>query len=62
MYKERDFEDRRHLVLTNGALSYLLNRYRDEMIRTDNEKRWETKIASCRHCGSYNACEYCKDR
>lgn len=56
MYKERDFSDRRHLVLQGNALQYLLERNRDRLMQMHNEHRRRVKENTCENCG------YCKEK
>lgn len=59
MYKERDFSDRRHLVLEGNALQYLLERNRDRLMDLHNEIRRKIKASVCERCNSYNGCTKC---
>lgn len=59
MYKERDFSDRRHLVLEGNALEYLLERNRESLMRIHNEIRQRVKESVCKHCNNYNGCRQC---
>lgn len=61
MYQERDFSDRRHLVLEGNALQYLLERNRENLMRIHNEIRRRVKENVCKYCGNYNACDACKE-
>ena len=55
-YQERDFSDRRHLVLQGNALQYLLERNRDRLMQMHNEHRQRVKENICANCG------YCKEK
>lgn len=58
-YRERDFSDRRHLVLHGNALQYLLERNRDRLMELSNGLRQKAKASVCKCCGSFNACNQC---
>lgn len=54
-----NFRDRRNMLNTK-AMNYLLNKYRDEMIKQENEYRNALKLTTCKQCYSFNGCDYCK--
>jgi len=55
----KQYGDRRRSA-NKQAINYLLDKYREDMVNSDNCYRKIIKALSCQYCFSFNNCDKCK--